>query len=202
MQPSAPVLTSLARVLRLDDDQRAYMNELAGTPAKTRRRAPQKVKPYLQRILDRMHAPAIVMTPTHDILAWNSLTAALMVDFGEVPERERNFVRLLFTDPACGRCTRRDLSIRDAQFRQWWAGTHVAVKRRGARRYSHPSPARSRSSGTPSPPMPSRTSSSSSTRRSRVLVPSRRCASSPPGLRSTSIRPADRGPGDPTRSLG
>jgi transcriptional regulator with XRE-family HTH domain len=33
MQPSAPVLTSLARVLRLDDDQRAYMNELAGTPA-------------------------------------------------------------------------------------------------------------------------------------------------------------------------
>ncbi len=25
--------------------------------------------------------------------------AALMVDFGEFPERERNFVRLLFTDP-------------------------------------------------------------------------------------------------------
>ncbi len=28
--------------------------------------------------------------------------------------------------------------LRDAQFRQWWAGTHVAVKRRGTRTYNHP----------------------------------------------------------------
>jgi transcriptional regulator with XRE-family HTH domain len=168
IHPSAPVLASLARVLRLDDDQRVYMNELAGAPARSRRRAPQKVKPYLQRVLDRIDAPAIVMTPTHDILAWNPLAAALMVDFGEIPERERNFVRLLFTDPRLRSLypewdelaravvsylrveTARkpddprlaelvgDLSIRDAQFRQWWAGTHVAVKRRGKRSYDHP----------------------------------------------------------------
>jgi hypothetical protein len=139
-----------------------------GTHARSRRRAPQKVKPYLQRIIDRIDAPAIVMTPTHDVLAWNPLAAALMVDFGEVPERERNFVRLLFTDPRMRslypeweelarsvvsylrmEAARKpddprlaelvgDLSIRDAQFRQWWAGTHVAVKRRGTRRYNHP----------------------------------------------------------------
>src|SRR5207245_10437656 len=30
------------------------------------------------------------------------------------------------------------LLISDAQFRRWWAGTHVAVKRRGTRRYDHP----------------------------------------------------------------
>src|SRR3954467_5394904 len=59
IRPSAPVLASLARVLRLDDDQRTYMNELAGTPAQSRRRAPQKVKPYMQRVLDRIDAPAI-----------------------------------------------------------------------------------------------------------------------------------------------
>jgi transcriptional regulator with XRE-family HTH domain len=167
---SAPVLASLARVLRLDDDQRTYMNELAGNPAATasRRRAPQKVKPYLRRILDLVDTPAIVMTPTHDVLAWNPLAAALMVDFGEFPERERNFVRLLFTDPRLRslypewedlaravvaylrmEAARKpddprlaelvgDLSIRDVQFRQWWAGTHVAVKRRGTRRYDHP----------------------------------------------------------------
>jgi transcriptional regulator with XRE-family HTH domain len=168
LQPSAPVLASLARVLRLDDDQRVYMSELAGSPARSRRRAPQKVKPYLQRILDLIDAPAIVMTPTHDVLAWNPLAAALMVDFGAVPEAERNFVRLLFTDPRLRslypeweelaravvsylrmeaarkpddpRLARLvgDLSIRDAQFRQWWAGTDVAVKRRGTRRYAHP----------------------------------------------------------------
>src|SRR2546421_10003757 len=31
-----------------------------------------------------------------------------------------------------------DLSIRDPQFRQLWAGTHVASKRRGTRTYNHP----------------------------------------------------------------
>src|SRR5438132_6169434 len=154
IQPSAPVLASLARVLRLDDDQRAYMYELAGTPAKSRRRAPQKVKPYLKRILERFDAPAIVMTPTHDILAWNPLAAALMVDFGELPERERNFMRLLFTDPRMRslypeweelarsvvsyirmEAARKpddprlaelvgEPSISDEQFPQGWAGTH------------------------------------------------------------------------------
>ena len=172
INPSPPVLASLARVLRLDDDQRTYMHELAGTntaATKSRRRAPQKVKPYLQRVLDHItDAPAIVMTPTHDILAWNPLAAALMVDFSEVPERERNFMRLLFTDPRMRslypdweglaravvsyirmEAARKpddprlaelvgDLSIKDAQFRQWWAGTHVAVKRRGTRTYNHP----------------------------------------------------------------
>ena len=168
INPSTPVLASLARVLRLDHDQRTYMYELTGTPAKSRRRAPQKVKPYLRRLLDRIDAPAILMTPTHDILAWNPLAAALMVDFAEIPERERNFMRLLFTDPRMRslypeweelarsvvsyirmEAARKpddprlaeligDLSIRDAQFRQWWAGTHVAVKRRGTRKYNHP----------------------------------------------------------------
>jgi transcriptional regulator with XRE-family HTH domain len=172
IHPSPPVLASLARVLRLDDDQRTYMHELAGTntaATRLRRRAPQKVKPYLQRVLDHItDAPAIVMTPTHDILAWNQLAAALMVDFSEVPERERNFMRLLFTDPRMRslypdweglaravvsyirmEAARKpddprlaeligDLSIKDAQFRQWWAGTHVAVKRRGTRTYNHP----------------------------------------------------------------
>jgi transcriptional regulator with XRE-family HTH domain len=168
---SALVLAALARVLRLTDDQRTYMYALAGKTAatKSRRRAPQKVKPHMQRILDHItDTPAIVMTPIHDILAWNPLAAALMVDFGEVPERERNFLRLIFTDPRMRalypdweglaravisyihmEAARKtddprlaeligELSIRDPQFRQWWAGHDVAFKRRGARTYNHP----------------------------------------------------------------
>jgi hypothetical protein len=84
-----------------------------------------------------------------------------MVDFGEIPERERNFMRLLFTDPRMRslypdweglaravvsyirmEAARKpddprlpelvgDLSIRDAELRQWWAGTHV--RRQAAR---------------------------------------------------------------------
>ncbi|MBV9193827.1 MAG: transcriptional regulator, partial [Solirubrobacterales bacterium] len=112
--------------------------------------------------------PAMVATPTMDILAWNQLAAALMIDFGQVPEPERNFLRLLFTDPRMrtlypewedlARATtayvrmeaanQRDdlrlstlvgeLSLKDPQFRQWWAGHHVAIKRRGSRNYNHP----------------------------------------------------------------
>src|SRR5438045_1060615 len=171
ISPSPPVLESLAGVLQLTDDQRTYMYELVGASmasAKSRRRARQKIKPFMQRVLDQLSGtPAIVMTPTHDILAWNPLAAALMIDFGEIPERERNFMRLLFTDPRMRalypdweglaravvsyirmEAARKpddsrlaelvgDLSIRDEQFRQWWAGTHVAVKRRGARTYNH-----------------------------------------------------------------
>jgi transcriptional regulator with XRE-family HTH domain len=172
IHPSPAVLDSLARVLQLTDDQRTYLYELAGTSAtsvKSRRRARQKIKPFMQRVLDLLtDTPAIVMTPTHDLLAWNPLAAALMVDFGEVPERERNFMRLLFTDPRMRslypdweglaravisyvrmEAARKpddpalaelvgELSIRDPQFRQWWAGTAVALKRRGTRTYNHP----------------------------------------------------------------
>jgi hypothetical protein len=54
----------------------------------------------MQRLLDHLtDTPAIVATPTMGILAWNPLAAALMIDFGEVSERERNFLRLIFTDP-------------------------------------------------------------------------------------------------------
>jgi hypothetical protein len=149
-----------------------YIYELAGTnvaSTKSGRRAPQKVKAYVQRVLDHItDTPAMVMTPTHDILAWNPLAAALMIDFGEVPERERNFLRLIFTDPRMRtlypdweglaravvayirmEAARKpddprlaelvgDLSIRDPTFRRWWAGTHVALKRRGTRTYNHP----------------------------------------------------------------
>lgn len=31
-----------------------------------------------------------------------------------------------------------ELSVQDEQFRQWWAGHHVAIKRRGTRTFDHP----------------------------------------------------------------
>jgi transcriptional regulator with XRE-family HTH domain len=172
IRPSASVLASLARVLRLDEDQRTYLYELAGTSpasAESRHRERQTINPRMQRVLDHItDTPAIVMTPTHDILGWTPLAAALMVDFAEIPEPKRNFMWLLFTDPRMRslypdweelarsvvayirmEAARKpddprlaelvgNLSSRDEQFRQWWAGTRVAVKRRGTRTYNHP----------------------------------------------------------------
>ena len=102
MEASAPVLMTLARVLRLDDDQRDYLLELAGKDnARPRRRAAQKVRPQMRRLLDNLvDTPALVLGRRMDILAWNPLAAALMTDFSQIPEERRNSVRLVFTDPA------------------------------------------------------------------------------------------------------
>ncbi|HST84864.1 MAG TPA: helix-turn-helix transcriptional regulator [Kineosporiaceae bacterium] len=102
MQASAPVLDTLARVLHLDDDQRAYLFQLAGkTTTGTRRRGMQKVQPQLQRVLDDLTStPALVQGRRGDILAWNCLAAALVTDFSRIPEKHRNYPRIQFTDPA------------------------------------------------------------------------------------------------------
>jgi transcriptional regulator with XRE-family HTH domain len=101
MHASGPVLLDLARVLRLGDDQRDYMLELAGKDrAKPRRRSTQQVRPQLRRLLDGTAGPALVLGRRMDVLAWNPLAAALFTDFAAVPAKDRNYVRLVFTLPA------------------------------------------------------------------------------------------------------
>jgi transcriptional regulator with XRE-family HTH domain len=101
VRASASVLTTLARALRLDDDQQTYLYELAGkTSARPRRRQPQRVRPAMRRLLDQLtETPAMVLGRRMDVLAWNAGASALFVDFDQIPAARRNYVRLLFTDP-------------------------------------------------------------------------------------------------------
>lgn len=95
------MLASLADVLQLDEDQRRYLFSLAGKPStRAPRQVKQRVQPQLQRLLDDLSTtPAIVLGRRMDILAWNRLAAAMMVDFGQIPAKDRNYTRLLFTHP-------------------------------------------------------------------------------------------------------
>lgn len=102
LQASTPLLHELAQVLRLNEDQRTYLLDLAAKetvrPATSDDR--QQAGTQLQRMLDNLSAtPAFVIGRRTDILAWNELAAALWTDFGRIPERERVFVRLLVTEP-------------------------------------------------------------------------------------------------------
>ena len=102
VRASASALATIARALRLDDDQQAYLYEIAGkTDARPRRRrAVQRMRPAMRRLLDQLtQTPAVVLGRRMDILAWNSIAAALYTDFGRVAPAGRNYVRLLFTDP-------------------------------------------------------------------------------------------------------
>jgi transcriptional regulator with XRE-family HTH domain len=170
MQASAPVLDILARVLHLDDDERGYLFQLAGkTTIRTRRRGRQRVQPQLQRVLDDLTAtPAIVQGRRGDILAWNPLAAALVIDFSRIPEKHRNYPRIQFTEPAM-RTLYADwdtsaqisvaqlrmeaakypedprlielvgeLSTRDQQFAKWWGDHRVAARTVGTKTLNHP----------------------------------------------------------------
>ncbi|MFF1690181.1 MULTISPECIES: helix-turn-helix domain-containing protein [unclassified Streptomyces] len=167
---SQPVLDTLARVLRLDEDERKYLFELAGKDLdRPRRHVPQKVHPQLQRVLDDLTTvPAMVLGRRMDILAWNPMAAALVTDFGKIPQAKRNYVRLVFTDPAvralfpdwenvartslaqlrmeAARDPRDprlaalvgELSVQDDDFRRWWGAHNVAVRSVGTKVYRHP----------------------------------------------------------------
>lgn len=170
LAPSEPVLDALVRVLRLDDDQREYVQSLAQrSERRPVKRAAKNVRPQLQRLLDQLtDTPALIFGRYLDILAWNHPACALLTDFDQMNPRQRNYVRMVFTDPAmrvlyadwegvartCVAILRMDaaanpsdpqlsslvgeLSIADEQFRQWWAARHVARQEFGTKTMHHP----------------------------------------------------------------
>ena len=97
--PSDEVLERLARALELDATGREVLFLLANEPPPLTPVVPSAVPEALQRVLDAMPtSPAIVKTPTWDVVAWNAAAAAVLGDYGEVEIRERNALRRLFTD--------------------------------------------------------------------------------------------------------
>jgi transcriptional regulator with XRE-family HTH domain len=82
IQPSASVLAALAQVLRLADDQRDHLFELAGRRSvRPGRRAAPKVHAQLRRLLDDLTVtPGVVIGRRMDILAWNPLASVLLTD--------------------------------------------------------------------------------------------------------------------------
>lgn len=112
--------------------------------------------------------PAMVLGRTTQLLAWNRGAAALLTDFAAIPRAERNLIRLTFLEPAfralygdwarsareCVAILRMEaaktpedpvvaalvgeLSVRDADFRRWWASHQVRGPRRLTKLYQHP----------------------------------------------------------------
>lgn len=171
LAPSEPVLALIAHTLRLTADQRAYVEGLA---SQADRRTPpprrtNQVRPQIQRLLDQLtDVPAFVVGKYLDLLAFNPLAGALLADVGRIPPAERNFVRMIFTDPrmrdlyedwesmartsvAILRMQALDnptdprlaalvgeLSLTHPQFRRWWGARNVARQEFGTKTIRHP----------------------------------------------------------------
>jgi transcriptional regulator with XRE-family HTH domain len=166
---STSVLDAIADALRLGDDQRRYLYTLTNKKVTPRTPRVEHVPPQTQLLLDNLiDTPAIALGRCLDVLAWNSLAAAVFIDFGQVPRHDRNFVRLLFVDaevrgryadwgniartcvaflrmavaerPADPRLIEvaGELSVRDADFRAWWAERDVSYQAFGTKSLQHP----------------------------------------------------------------
>lgn len=166
--PSAEVVDAVATALALDPHERRYLHNLA----RPRRAAESPVMPAvpttIRTLLDNTQVPAALFNKRGDVLAWNALSAALIIDFGTLPPEERNMPRLVFlNDEVAGRLVNwaakaRDLvsqlrmeasrspnderlatligelSMRSPEFARLWATHPVREKVRGGHHYRHP----------------------------------------------------------------
>src|SRR5580698_8283010 len=98
--PSADVLDRIARALMLTEVEREHLFLLGlGRPPEVRFHKTEGVTPRLQRLLDALElSPAIVKTPTWDVVAWNRAATVVLTDYSAIPPAQRNILRLVFRD--------------------------------------------------------------------------------------------------------
>ncbi len=168
---SAEVLDSIARALRLTDAEHAHLTHLA--KPRTHKKKPvartQQVRVALRQLLDSIDGvPAYITGRRTDILAWNSMAAAVFGDWSQLPPQERNWARLVFLKPeyrdlyvewerkatdlvsylrmdaGCHPDDPRlsslvgELSVKSEEFRRLWATHDVKEKSHGVKRLRHP----------------------------------------------------------------
>ncbi|WP_435888860.1 helix-turn-helix domain-containing protein [Streptomyces niveus] len=104
---SDSVLDAVARVLRLDDDERAHLYSLARPRPKAPRREaePERVRPGVRNMIRSFaDVPALVLGRFGDILDWNRAAHALLAGHLDIGSPDRpgdrpNIARLVFLDP-------------------------------------------------------------------------------------------------------
>ncbi|MFI7439294.1 helix-turn-helix transcriptional regulator [Nonomuraea indica] len=145
--------------------QLAHPDEADDRGGDGRRRVKPQVERLLANLVD---TPALVLGRYLDIVAWNRLATALLGDLAAMPPQHRNYARMTFLDPHvrslfvdwkeraqetvsalrlaagadCARPRLRELvgelSVRDPDFRTWWAQHLVTMRTSGSSRLDHP----------------------------------------------------------------
>ncbi|GII32346.1 helix-turn-helix transcriptional regulator [Planotetraspora mira] len=98
IHPSPSVLMSLARVLRLSDQERAHLFRVADQAEPAHGSIKRHITPSVQRILDRLtDLPVQVVDASWQCITSNPLAYALAGDTSALPMRERNLAWTVFT---------------------------------------------------------------------------------------------------------
>jgi len=165
--PSLSIVRSLANALGLGPGERTHLFLLAGI-AEPRSYAAE-TRSSVTTLLDTlMPAPAYVVTPVGDFVAWNDATSILWIDPATLPPEHRNLARMTILDPrmrdlwvdwesiareavAHLRATAAkypddsrlaalvaELRAESPEFVTWWDEHDVSVRRSARKRFSHP----------------------------------------------------------------
>ena len=176
IHPSPDVLDALARALRLDAAERATLFALARTelPLPDDSESPpgedaDDGRALLASLVEGLHpAPAYLLGPMTQILAWNQAASALFGSPDHLPPERRSLLWMLLVDPGVARfnpgrqSTARnmvarfrseyarhagepayeefiaELSENSPWFAQWWGEHEVTDTQRGTKTIEHP----------------------------------------------------------------
>jgi transcriptional regulator with XRE-family HTH domain len=98
---SKDTLERISFALRLDETDRAYLFALAAAPVQTTDDAAIELPPTLQLVLDGfVSGPAVVITPTWNVLAYNALANLIFEFEPHVARYAKNQLWRGFMDPA------------------------------------------------------------------------------------------------------
>jgi transcriptional regulator with XRE-family HTH domain len=115
-RPSASVLASLARALRLGDDERIHLFRLAGQALPGPGVIDTHIPPSVQRLMDRLvDVPVMVVTVAGEILAANPLATALIGDVTGLSRRERTLSWRQFVGKGDSRLLRPEFERAEAE---------------------------------------------------------------------------------------
>ncbi|HJP75836.1 MAG TPA: helix-turn-helix transcriptional regulator [Pseudonocardiaceae bacterium] len=99
-QPSEQLLSSLARALRLSNDERRYLFQVAGHNAPSAMSITSHVVPSLLRVMDRLEdTPAMILSELAEALVQNRMAKALFGDRTQHTGLARSEIYRWFTDP-------------------------------------------------------------------------------------------------------
>jgi transcriptional regulator with XRE-family HTH domain len=97
---SADFLDRLCRAFRLSDTERSHLFILAQhRPPPHDGWRQRHVSDIVRAVLASLPAPAYIMTSRWDVVGWNAAAGAMFGEFAQLPNEDRNLIRLIFGAP-------------------------------------------------------------------------------------------------------
>jgi transcriptional regulator with XRE-family HTH domain len=98
---SSIVLDCISTALQLNNDERDYLYDLAletKSEMTNQKKNQSELSPSLKRILTELtYCPTIITDRHCHIVGWNQAAAHVFLDFEQIPNDQRNLIRLVFT---------------------------------------------------------------------------------------------------------